>query len=144
MAIDISGSTIAQVFGTEYVIGMFILALIFNSLILWFLTKRFSFKKNGYGYALLVTFITAFISLVFEFTAPMEMEIWMFPLYYVADVILIYMIYPVSLGQSLKVGFMWWILAAFVSLIMGVVIGLILSAIGITVGVQPFIAWFAG
>lgn len=141
---DISGVTVAQMFGTEYVIGMFILTLIFNSLILWFLTKRFGFKKSGYGYALLVTFITAFISLIFEFTVPMEMEIWMLPLYYVADVILIYLIYPVSLGQSLKAGFLWWIIAAFVSLIVGLVIGLALSAIGITVGVQPLIPWFTG
>ena len=135
--------TVAQLFGIGYVISMFVFTLIFNSLILWFLTKKFGFKKTRYEYALLITFITAFISLVVEFFIPIGIEMWMFPLYFAIDVILIYLIYPESLKKSLQAAFIWWILAAVVSLVLGIIIGLVLSAIGIATGVQPLMVWFA-
>ncbi len=142
MAIGDLSATAAQMFGIEYVLSMFVLVLIINSLILWFLTKKFGFKKNDYQFALLVTFITAFVSLFFVFSAPIWMEIWMFPVYFILDVVLIYLIYPASLGDSVKVGLIWWILSAFVSLFIGVVISLVLAVIGISMGTPSLIAWF--
>ena len=145
MAMTELGMTTAQIFGTWYVISMFILALMFNSLILLFLTKRFGFKKTGYEYALLVTFITAFISLLFEFFVPIWVEIWLFPVYFAMDVVLIYLIYPESLAKSVKTGFVWWLLAAVVSSVLGLVIGLVLTAIGIATGAQSLLAmWLTG
>lgn len=141
MALEELSLTVAQLFGMWYVIIMFIFTLIFNSLILWFLTKKFKFKKTNYEYALFITFITAFVSLVVEFFIPIGIEIWMFPVYFAIDVVLIYMIYPESLKDSLKVGFVWWVLTAVISLILGLLIGLVLAAIGITIGVQPLLAW---
>ncbi len=144
MAIGDLSATTAQMFGIEYVLSMFVLVLIINSLILWFLTKKFGFRKNDYQFALVVTFITAFVSLFFVFTAPVWMEIWMFPVYFILDVVLIYLIYPASLGDSIKVGLIWWILSAFVSLLLGVVISLVLTIIGITIGIPFFTTWIPG
>ncbi|MCK4496616.1 MAG: hypothetical protein KAU24_00355 [Candidatus Aenigmarchaeota archaeon] len=144
MVLEELNITTVQLFGMGYVISMFVFTLIFNSLILWFLTKKLGFKKTRYEYALLITFITAFISLVVEFFIPIGIEMWMFPLYFAIDVILIYLIYPESLKKSLQAAFIWWILAAVVSLVLGIIIGLILSAIGITIGVQPLLMWLTG
>ena len=142
MALEELGLTTVQLFGMWYVISMFVFTLIFNSLILWFLTKRFKFKKNNYEYALLITFIAAFISLVFEFFVTIGVEMWFFPVYFAVDVILIYLIYPESLKSSIKVGFVWWILGAVISLVLGLVIGIVLSTIGIITGIQPTLMWW--
>jgi len=141
MVLEELNITTAQLFGMEHIISMFIFTLMFNSLILWFLTKRFGFKRNNYEYALLVTFIVACISLFFEFTIPLSMEMWMFPMYYVIDVVLIYLVYPESLVKCLKIGLVWWILATVVGLVLGLIIGIVLATIGITMGVQPLVTW---
>lgn len=145
MALEELGMTTAQMFGIEYVISMFILMLIFSSLILLFLTKKFKFKKTNYTYAFIVTFVTAFVSLLFEFTVPIGFELMVFPIYFVIDVVLIYLIYPETMEKSLKVGFIWWVISIILSLVLGLVIGFVLSAIGITTGTVPvLIAWLTG
>jgi hypothetical protein len=141
MALGGPGLTAAQMFGTEYVISMFVFTIIFNSLILLFITKRFAFRNSRYGYALLVTFLTACVSLFFEFSVPLSIEVWMLPVYYVIDVFLICVVYSEGLVKSLKAGFVWWILAAVVSSVLGLVIGVVLAAVGIAAGVQPLIPW---
>lgn len=139
------GMTTAQIFGAWYVISMFILALMFNSFILLLLTKKFGFKKTGYEYALLVTFITGFISLLFGFFVPIVAEMWLFPAYFAMDVVLIYLIYPESLAKSVKTGFVWWLLAAVVSSVLGLVIGIVLTTIGMVTGAQSLLAlWLTG
>jgi hypothetical protein len=144
MVLEQFNLTTAQLFGIEYVIGIFIFTIIFNSLILWFLTKKFSFSKSKYEYALLVTFVAAFVSLFFEFSVPIWMEVWMLPIYFLIDVVLIYLIYPESIVKSLKTGFIWWVLAIVVGLVLGLIIGLVLSAIGIAMGTQPLLTWLTG
>jgi hypothetical protein len=140
MAADM-GSTVSQLFGTEYVVSMFIFTIMFNSLVLWLLTRRFAFRRDAYGYALLVTFMTALPSLAFEFMLPVAMEMYMFPVYFVLDVALIYLVYPESLKKSIETGFVWWVAAMAVSALLGLVIGTALGAIGVAMGPQPLMSW---
>ncbi len=144
MAGEELGLTAAQLFGAEYVAAIFIFTIIFNSLVLWFLTKRSGFGRNGYRYAFLVTMIAAVVSLFFELTLPIWTELWMLPIYFAIDVILIYTVYPESLVKSVKTGFVWWGIAVIIGLVLGIVIGIILSVIGIAIGTGPFLAWLTG
>lgn len=141
MALEDLGMTAAQMFGTEYVLVMFIFALLFNSLILWIITTRMNFKKNDYKYAFLVTLIMSCVSLLIEFFVPLSFEIWMLPGYFLIDVALIYLLYPEPLVKALKAGLVWWASATMVGFLLGLVIGVSLAAIGITTGTLPSVMW---
>lgn len=141
MVLEELGMTTAQLFGTEYVLIMFVFTLLFNSLVLWILTTKMKFKKNDYLYAFVVTIIMTCVSLLLEFFVPLSLEIWFLPGFFLIDVALIYMIYPEPLVKALKIGFMWWVFALIIGLVLGLVIGMALVTIGLSTGTLPLMAW---
>ena len=141
MALDDMGLTTAELFGPEYVLIMFVFTVLFYSLILWFITTRMNFSRNDYRYAFLVTVVLALVSLLFEFVVPISVEMLIVPFYFLVDVALIFLVYPEPFVKALKAGLAWWISATIVGFLLGLVIGVALTAIGISTGTLPAVAW---
>ena len=114
MAIEGLTQTVVQQEGIGYTITVLIFAIVFNSLILWLLSKWFNFEKRDYKYALFIAVITSIASFALEYIIPVFLFLLLIPIGYLIEVLLIKYIYIQKWGKSLLVGLIWWILGMII------------------------------
>jgi hypothetical protein len=117
---------------TIYASSVFIVSvlvlLLFDSFALWFLTRRFSFSKYGYRYALIIAVISEGLSFV---TQKLNNNLFLL-LFFIIDAVLVKLIYAEDWRKSFIVSVIWWILRFVFIYISGVILSIFSSFTSLT------------